>query len=105
MRAQRHRTRRGRPRRPAPKTLPDDLYDYDDDPAPTGGERRYNTPFLGPNGKEMRATDDWPDYVPVTEAEIDVFERWFGDVFDELLSPRRAQNGLHILSEIDKKRP
>ena len=29
-------------------------------------------------------TDDWPDPVPVTEAEIDVFEQWFGDLFDEL---------------------
>jgi hypothetical protein len=29
-------------------------------------------------------TDDWPDPVPVTEVEIEVFERWFGDLFDEL---------------------
>lgn len=29
-------------------------------------------------------TDDWPDPVPVTEAEIDVFEQLFGDFFDEL---------------------
>ncbi|MEH3117155.1 MAG: hypothetical protein PGN25_05985 [Methylorubrum populi] len=32
-------------------------------------------------------TDDWPDPVPVTTAEIDVFERWFGDLFDELFGP------------------
>lgn len=32
-------------------------------------------------------TDDWPDPVPVTEAEIAVFERWFGDLFDELFGP------------------
>jgi hypothetical protein len=32
-------------------------------------------------------TDDWPDPVPVTEAEIEVFERWFGDLFDELFDP------------------
>jgi hypothetical protein len=31
--------------------------------------------------------DDWPDPVPVTEVEIAVFERWFGDVFDELFDP------------------
>ena len=30
-------------------------------------------------------TDDWPALVPVTQAEIEVFEQWFGDVFDELL--------------------
>ena len=33
-------------------------------------------------------TDDWPDGVPVTEAEIEVFEAWFGDLFDELFSTR-----------------
>jgi len=32
-------------------------------------------------------SDDWPADVPVTEAEIDVFERWFGDLFDELFEP------------------
>jgi len=32
-------------------------------------------------------TDDWPDPVPVTETEIEVFERWFGDLFDELFDP------------------
>ncbi len=31
-------------------------------------------------------TDDWPADVPVTEAEVDVFEAWFGDLFDELFS-------------------
>ncbi|WBT05676.1 hypothetical protein PFY01_13275 [Brevundimonas vesicularis] len=31
-------------------------------------------------------TDDWPDPVPVTEAEIAVFETWFGDLFDDLLT-------------------
>jgi len=32
-------------------------------------------------------TDDWPDPVPVTQAEIEVFEQWFGDLFDELFGP------------------
>ncbi len=32
-------------------------------------------------------TDDWPDPVPITEAELDVFEAWFGDFFDELFGP------------------
>lgn len=32
-------------------------------------------------------TDDWPDEVPITEAEIEVFERYFGDVFDEMFGP------------------
>jgi len=34
-------------------------------------------------------TDDWPEHVPVTEAEVDVFEAWFGDLFDELFGPCR----------------
>lgn len=33
--------------------------------------------------------DDWPDPVPITDAELDVFEAWFGDLFDEMLGPCR----------------
>jgi hypothetical protein len=29
-------------------------------------------------------TDDWPERVSVTQVEVDVFERWFADLFDEL---------------------
>ena len=36
-----------------------------------------------------RVVDDWPARVPVTAAELDVFEAWFGDVFDELFGPSR----------------
>jgi hypothetical protein len=93
----------GRPRQPAPKTLPDDLFDYDNDPAPRKGVQRSGMPLLGPNGQTMRVTDDWPDDIPVTEAEIQVFERWFGDVFDELLSPEKPEGSLQILSQFDKK--
>lgn len=32
-------------------------------------------------------TDDWPHPVPVTQGEVEVFEQWFGDLFDELLDP------------------
>jgi hypothetical protein len=34
-----------------------------------------------------RVIDDWPQHVPVTQAEIDVFEAWFGDLFDEFFGP------------------
>ncbi|OXS99067.1 hypothetical protein B7H23_12740 [Notoacmeibacter marinus] len=48
----------------------------------------YPWPFPGRPPKHdlstWTVTDDWPDPVPVTEAEIKVFERWFGDLFDEL---------------------
>jgi len=34
-----------------------------------------------------RVIDDWPARVPVTDAEVDIFEAWFGDLFDELFEP------------------
>jgi hypothetical protein len=33
-------------------------------------------------------TDDRPEEVPITEAEIEVFAASFGDLFDELFSTR-----------------
>ncbi len=29
-------------------------------------------------------TDDWPEVIPITEEELDIFERYFGDVLDEI---------------------
>ena len=37
--------------------------------------------------EKWAVTDDWPDRVPVTAAEVRVFEAWFGDLFDELFGP------------------
>ncbi len=34
-------------------------------------------------------TDDWPNPVPITDAELDVVEAWFGNLFDEPFGPRR----------------
>ena len=34
-------------------------------------------------------TDDWPEHVPIAQAELDVFEAWFGDLFDEFFGPCR----------------
>ena len=62
--------------------LPDDLY-IQVEPWPRLG-RPVKHDF-----ETWRVIDDWPACVPVTEAEIDVFEAWFGDLFDELLGPRR----------------
>lgn len=31
-------------------------------------------------------TDDWPEHIPVTEAEVDVVGQGFGDFFDELFA-------------------
>jgi hypothetical protein len=53
----------------------------------------YPWPFPGRPPKHdlstWTVTDDWPEHIPVTEAEVDVFEAWFGDLFDELFGPYR----------------
>jgi hypothetical protein len=56
----------------------DDLYDYERAPSRHGRRpaKRDSITWI--------VTDDWPEDVPVTEAEIGVFEAWFGDLFDEL---------------------
>jgi hypothetical protein len=66
----------------AEDALPDDLYDYARPPA-----RRVGRPSAE-DTTTWTVTDDWPDEVPITEAELDVFEAWFGDLFDELFSTR-----------------
>ncbi len=61
--------------------IPSDL--YDDLLAP---DRRPGRPVKhGLIG--WRVIDDWPQQVPVTECEVDVFETWFGDILDELFGP------------------
>jgi len=53
----------------------------------------YPWPFPGRPPKHnlstWTVTDDWPEHIPVTDAEVDVFEAWFGDLFDELFGPCR----------------
>ena len=39
--------------------------------------------------ESWRVVDDWPARAPVTEAEVDVSEPGFGDLFDELFGPSR----------------
>ena len=64
------------------RTLPDDLY-LSLEPWPRIGR---------PPKHDLSAwtvTDDWPERVPVTQAEVDVFEAWFGDFFDEMFNADR----------------
>jgi len=71
-----------RSRRVGAGVLPDDLYDY---AAP------QPSPRIGRPVKRDLAdwtiTDDWPERIQITEAEVDVFEAWFGDLFDTLFGP------------------
>ena len=63
----------------APGRLPDDLCSYADTLPPRRRQRPPPTPAL------MPVTDNWPEYIPVTAAEIAVFEAWFGDILEELI--------------------
>jgi hypothetical protein len=65
-----------------PDALADDLYDYVRPTVPRPGRPAPDDPTT------WTVKDDWPEHVPVTEAEIEVFEAWFGDLFDELFSTR-----------------
>ena len=76
------RPRKSRTRNPAAADPPIDLYDYVRPPA-----RRPGRPAPD-DSTTWTVKDDWPEHVPVTEAEIEVFEAWFGDLFDELFSTR-----------------
>jgi hypothetical protein len=82
--------RQGRPRRPAPQVLPDDIFDYADDPTPIVRRRRH-PPSDTFDIAKLPVIDDWPDYVPVTEAEVDIFERYFGDILDRLFGPQESK--------------
>lgn len=97
--AEHSRTRRGRPRRPVPRALPDDLYDYGDDPAPPTSRRRNPSPDAF-DIEKLPVIDDWPERVPVTEAEVDIFERYFGDVLDRLFGPVDAESGHESLNKL-----
>lgn len=61
-----------------------DFYDYARTPSPTPAGRPP------PDLSDWRVIDDWPDDVPVTPEEVDVFEAWFGDILEELFGPQRA---------------
>ena len=65
-------------RRPPDRIPLDDLYDYARAPARPDRRRAKRASVT------LAVTDDWPKDVPVSETEIDVFEAWFGDLFDEL---------------------
>lgn len=61
----------------------DDLYDY-----AAALPRRQAGRHAQADQGEWIVTDDWPEQVPVSEAEVDAFEAWFGDLFEELFLTR-----------------
>lgn len=68
---------------PAYGAAPLDLYDYARPSLPrTGRPPKHDL-------STWTVTDDWPERVCVTAAEIAVFEAWFGDLFDDMFGPCR----------------
>ena len=78
-----HHHRKPIKRRRPTGAAPSDLYDYAQPPVPRAGSPPKH------DLSTWTVTDDWPERVPVTEAEADVFEAWFGDIFDDLFGPCR----------------
>ena len=71
-------SQKSQPRHAPGGALFDDRYDYVAAPARPGRRRAKRASVT------LTVTDDWPEDVPVTDAEIAVFEAWFGELFDEL---------------------
>ncbi len=77
-------------------------------PAPTASEQLeallgYPWPFPGRPPKHNLSTwaviDDWPEHMPVTEAEVEVFSRFFRDHFElEFYLRKLAKNGVKLVS-------
>ena len=60
---------------------PPDLYDY---ARPIDSPKRRSRRR---EDEQVSVTDDWPEVVPVTEAEVRIIEAYFGDILDELFGP------------------
>ena len=63
-----------------------DLFDYCKLPQPKPRGR----PVID-DLSDWRVIDDFPDEIPVTPEEVDVIERWLGDVLDELFGPESKE--------------
>jgi hypothetical protein len=51
----------------------------------SAGRRR--SPLRIVDVETLPVIDDWPEKVPITEEEVEIFERYFGDVLDRLFGP------------------
>jgi len=70
-------SQKSQPRHAPGGALFDDLYDYVAAPARPSRRRARR------DRTTLTMMNDWPEDVPVTDAEIAVFEAWFGGLFDE----------------------
>jgi hypothetical protein len=60
---------------------PGDLFDYVQPPRPRAKSHQAEPPAI-------LVTDDWPDIVPITDAELRVMESHFADVLDGIFGPK-----------------
>lgn len=67
--------------RPVWPDAPEDLFDYVRSKAPRAGRLRANSE------EPIKVTDDWPEVVPITEAELRAVESHFGKELDDLVGP------------------
>lgn len=65
-----------------------DLYDYVRPVRSAAPELRSRARKGSEHQANRKVSDDWPDHVPVTEAELDLFEVHFGQILDELLGSK-----------------
>lgn len=63
-----------------------DLYDYVRPVRSAAAERARAGKEI--DLRSLNVSDDWPDRVPVSEGELDLFEVHFGPLLDELLGPK-----------------
>ncbi|WP_439496143.1 hypothetical protein [Bosea sp. (in: a-proteobacteria)] len=61
---------------------PEDLFDYTQPPAPRAGRSPLHLEGA------ITVTDDWPEIVPIADAELRVLESHFAEELDELFGPR-----------------
>jgi len=66
-----------------------DFYDYVRPIRSALPELRSRARNGGRHHASLNISDDWPDHVPVTEAELDLFEVHFGPILDELLGSKK----------------
>ena len=72
--------------------LPEDTFDlFDYARVPVASRRRRRSRRLSPGCPSEQwtpvITDDWPEHIHVSDAEIDVFEAQFADLLDDLFNP------------------
>ena len=65
-----------------------DLYDYVRPDRSVAPEPRSRARKGAEHQASCKVSDDWPDHVPITEAELDLFEVHFGPILDELLGSK-----------------